>query len=243
MHGRRDSFEAPKSEEKSFVTTSTVENYVRQLYLEQRAAEGEMILMGRLAAVMGVVPGTATSMVKALADAGLVEYQPRGGVRLTASGEKLALHMLRRHRLIELFLVKVLGLDWSIVHDEADALEHAISDRVLERIDELLGHPSTDPHGDPIPTSKGHVHEPRRVSLADCPIGKPQRIVRVLDQDAAFLQFIERQGLMPGSSVTVASREAAAEAVKIRVPRRQETSLGLMAAAKILVESAADSRD
>jgi DtxR family Mn-dependent transcriptional regulator len=180
-------------------------------------------------------------MVKALADAGLVEYQPRGGVRLTASGDKLALLMMRRHRLIELFLVKVLGLDWSMVHDEADALEHAISDQVLERIDELLGHPATDPHGDPIPTSKGHVHEPRRMSLASCPVGKPQRIVRVIDQDSEFLQFLERQGLMPGSTITVSGREAAAEAVKIRVPRRQETSLGLAAAAKILVESAASS--
>jgi DtxR family Mn-dependent transcriptional regulator len=223
------------------VTTSTVENYVRQLYLEQRAAEGEMILMGRLATAMGVVPGTATSMVKALANAGLVEYQPRDGVRLSANGEKLAIHMLRRHRLIELFLVKVLGLDWSTVHDEADALEHAISDRVLERIDELLGHPATDPHGDPIPTSKGHVHEPRRMSLANCSVGKPQRIVRVLDQDPEFLQFIERQGLMPGATITVGSREPASEAVKIRIPRRQETSLGLAAAAKILVESPANS--
>ena len=221
--------------------TSTVENYVRQLYLEQRSAEGEMILMGRLAAAMGVVPGTATSMVKALADAGLVEYQPRSGVRLAASGEKLAIHMLRRHRLIELFLVKVLGLDWSTVHDEADALEHAISDQVLERIDKLLGHPATDPHGDPIPTSKGHVHEPRRMSLANCPVGKRQRIARVLDQDPEFLQFIERQGLMPGATITVGDREAAAEAVKIRIPRRPETSLGLAAAAKILVESPASS--
>ena len=223
------------------MTSSTVENYVRQLYLEQLTSDSEMILMGRLATVMGVVPGTATSMVKALADAGLVEYQPRGGVRLTASGDKLALLMLRRHRLIELFLVKVLGLDWSTVHEEADALEHAISDQVLERIDELLGHPATDPHGDPIPTSKGHVHEPRRMSLASCPVGKPQRIVRVLDQDPEFLQFLERQALMPGATVTVDSREAAAEAVKIRIPRRHETSLGLAAAAKILVESAANS--
>jgi len=223
------------------VITSTVENYVRQLYLEQRSAEGEMILMGRLAAAMGVVPGTATSMVKALAHAGLVEYQPRSGVRLAASGEKLAIHMLRRHRLIELFLVKVLDLDWSTVHDEADALEHAISDQVLEQIDKLLGHPATDPHGDPIPTSKGRVHEPRRMSLANCPVGKPQRIARVLDQDPEFLQFIERQGLMPGATITVKDREAAAEAVKIRIPRRPETSLGLAAAAKILVDSPANS--
>jgi DtxR family Mn-dependent transcriptional regulator len=112
-----------------------------------------MVPTGRLAVAMGVVPGTATSMVKALADSGLVQYEPRGGVRLTSSGSQLALHVLRRHRLVELFLVKVLGLDWSVVHDEADALKHAISDRVLERMDVLLGHPTADPYGDPIPTA------------------------------------------------------------------------------------------
>lgn len=219
------------------MATSTVENYLKQLYLEQRSGEGDKVPMGRLATAMGVVPGTATSMVKALADSGLVEYEPRGGVRLTRSGEQLALHVLRRHRLVELFLVKVLELDWSVVHEEADTLEHAISDRVLERIDAILGHPTADPHGDPIPTAKGHLHEPRRMNLADCPIDMPQQVARVLDQDVEFLQFIERNGLMPGAIVTVVKREPAAEAVRIRVGRREEVSLGMAAAAKILVES------
>jgi DtxR family transcriptional regulator, Mn-dependent transcriptional regulator len=192
--------------------------------------------MGRLATAMGVVPGTATSMVKALSDSGLVEYEPRGGVRLTRSGEQLALHVLRRHRLVELFLVKVLGLDWSVVHDEADMLEHAISDRVLEKIDALLGHPTADPHGDPIPTAKGQLHEPRRMSLSDCPLEIPQQIARVLDQDPVFLQFAERSGLVPGSMVTVTKREPAAEAVRIRAGKKDEVSLGTAAAAKILVE-------
>src|SRR5580692_2187119 len=146
------------------MATSTVENYLKQLYLEQRNTRDAIVPMGRLASAMGVVPGTATSMVKALADSGLVEYEPRGGVILTRSGEQLALHVLRRHRLLELFLVKILGLDWSLVHDEADALEHAISDVVLERIDALLGHPTADPHGDPIPTPKGHLHERQLLS-------------------------------------------------------------------------------
>jgi DtxR family Mn-dependent transcriptional regulator len=221
--------------------TSTVENYLKQLYLEQRSGDGEMVAVGRLATVMGVVPGTATSMVKALFDSGLVEYEPRMGVRLTHSGEQLALHVLRRHRLLELFLVKVLGLDWSVVHDEADRLEHAISDQVLQRMDEMLGHPTADPHGDPIPTAKGHLHEPRRMSLADCPVGSPQQIARVLDQDANFLQFIERNGLKPGSSVTVTKREPASDAVRLRLPKKEEVSLGLSAAAKILVESASAS--
>ncbi len=219
------------------MATSTVENYLKNLYLEQRRDPTQMVPMGRLAAAMNVVPGTATSMVKTLADSLLVEYEPRGGVRLTHSGEQLALHVLRRHRLLELFLVKVLGLDWSQVHDEADQLEHAVSDVVLERIDALLNHPTVDPHGDPIPSAKGHLHEPARMSLADCTLGIPQRVARVLDQDPQFLQFLDRQGLIPGATLTVEKRERESEAVKIRIPRREEVSLGLIAAAKILVET------
>src|SRR5436305_5917057 len=156
--------------------TSTVENYVKQLYLEQQRAPEQLVSMGKLASAMGVVPGTATTMVKALADSGLVAYEPRGGARLTRGGEQLALHVLRRHRLVELFLVKVLGLDWSEVHTEADELEHAVSDKVLERMDALLGRPSVDPHGDPIPTAKGHLDELRLDSLADCPLGRTVKI-------------------------------------------------------------------
>jgi DtxR family Mn-dependent transcriptional regulator len=163
-------------------------------------------------------------------------------VRLTASGRRLALGVLRRHRLVELFLVKILKLDWSVVHEEAEALEHVISDRVLERIDELLGRPTSDPHGDPIPTSKGHVHESSRVSLANCPTGERQRIVRVVDQGPDFLQFIERQGLMPGATVTVEQRESAADMVMISAERRGRESLGLAAAAKILVEAVIDEK-
>src|SRR5436305_12362593 len=133
----------------------TVENYRKQLSLEQQNLTEELVPMGKLASAMGVVPGTATSMVKALADSGLVSYEPRFGAKLTKGGEQLALHVLRRHRLVELFLVRVLGLDWSEVQDKAEEFEHAISEKVLERIDVLLGRPGVDPHGDPIPSSKG----------------------------------------------------------------------------------------
>jgi DtxR family Mn-dependent transcriptional regulator len=224
------------------MATSTVENYLKQLYLEQHAAAGGRIPTGRLASAMGVVPGTATSMVKALSDSGLVEYEPRSGVRLTGRGKQLALHVLRRHRLVELFLVKTLGLDWSEVHVEADNLEHVISDRVLERMDAILGFPTVDPHGDPIPSSQGQLHEPTHPSLADCDVGESYKIARVLDQAPEFLKFVDRQGLIPGAVVTVESREAAAEAVKIRIGRRAGVSLGLSAAAKILVESAEKSK-
>src|SRR5438270_7645999 len=168
--------------------TSTVENYVKQIYLEQQQTPGELVSMGKLATAMKVVPGTATTMIKALSDSGLVDYEPRGGARLTRGGEQLALHVLRRHRLVELFLVKILGLDWSEVHVEAEELEHAISDKVLNRIDTILEHPSVDPHGDPIPTAKGKMRDSGRRTLADLEPGTTVRIARVMDQDPPFLQ-------------------------------------------------------
>ena len=218
--------------------TPTVENYLKQIYLEQQAAPGELVPMGKLASAMGVVPGTATSMIKALSDSGLVSYEPRGGTKLTRGGEQLALRVLRRHRLVELFLVKVLGLDWSEVHVEAEELEHAISDKVLERIDALLGHPSVDPHGDPIPSAGGRIATSKNShrSLLDCELNRPVRVARVIDQHPEFLQFVDRCGLTPGTSVTVESRDAIAAAVSIRPENRAVVTLGTDAAEKILVE-------
>lgn len=216
--------------------STTVENYVKRIYLEAQHARGERVSMGRLAAAMGVVPGTVTTMVKALGEAGLVEYEPRGGVTLSREGERLALHVLRRHRLVELLLVRVLGLDWSEVHAEAEVLEHAVSDKVLDRIDVLLGHPTVDPHGDPIPSAKGKVDSSRRHSLAECPVGVPLRVARVTDQDAAFLRFVERSGLRPGVSLTVEGRDASADAVVVRPDGRKPVTLGGVAAGKILVD-------
>src|SRR4051812_46831005 len=194
----------------------TVENYLKQLYLEQQRVPDQKVSMGRLATAMNVVPGTATTMVKALSDSGLVSYEPRTGVRLTRPGEQLALHVLRRHRLVELFLVKVLGLDWSEVHEEAEHLEHAVSDKVLERMDALLGHPSVDPHGDPIPTSKGKVPSPKLQSLAECDVGRTVRIARIADQEPAFLQFLHKNGLTPGVLLTVDTRDPHADSVVLK---------------------------
>jgi DtxR family Mn-dependent transcriptional regulator len=215
--------------------SSTVEDYLKQIYLMQLETI-ELVSMGKLAAAMGVVPGTATSMIKTLADSGLVQYEPRGGVRLTHGGQQLALHVLRRHRLVELFLVKVLGLDWSEVHAEAEELEHSVSDKVLNKIDAYLGHPSVDPHGDPIPSAKGKVAEPRHQSLADCAVETKFRVARVMDQDPAFLQFVERCGLMPGVAVSVQVRDKLADAIWVRPGDRRAVPLGTSAAAKILVE-------
>jgi len=215
----------------------TVENYLKQLYLEQQSSGDQLVSMGRLAAAMNVVPGTATSMIKALADSGLVEYEPREGVRLTKGGEQLALRVLRRHRLVELFLVKVLNLDWSEVHAEAEELEHAISDKVLDKIDAFLGHPATDPHGDPIPTAKGKVASSTVQTLADSQLHTRLRVSRIVDQDAPFLQFLDRTGLTPGAKVTVEGKDDQADAVSLRIDTRPPVTIGTSAARKILVET------
>src|SRR6187401_478306 len=139
--------------------SSTVENYLKAIYVGETHLVGgqKLVPMGQLAGALGIAPGTATTMVKALAESGLVTYEPYNGVRLTSAGEKLAALVLRRHRLIELFLVQVMGLRWDEVHEDAEQLEHVVSERLVDRMDEMLGRPEVDPHGDPIPDPDGMV--------------------------------------------------------------------------------------
>jgi DtxR family transcriptional regulator, Mn-dependent transcriptional regulator len=220
--------------------SSTVENYLKAIHHAQTRLDGEreLVPMGQLSTALGVVPGTATSMVKALADAGLVTYEPYSGVRLTSAGAKLAAAVLRRHRLVELFLVRVMGMSWAEVHDEAEQLEHAVSDRLIERIDEMLGRPAVDPHGDPIPNVEGVIHTPDHQTLLTCPIGAPLIVTRVLDQDADFLRFVEQSDLKPGRPVAVHTRDAAADRVIVRTELAPSLALGMRAASKLLVEPA-----
>lgn len=216
--------------------SQTVENYLKTILVAQSAiGAGELVPMGQLAAGLGVVPGTATTMVKALSESGLVHYEPYMGVRLTPAGEKLASLVVRRHRLVELFLVKVLGMSWTEVHDEAERLEHAVSERLIDRIDEMLGRPAVDPHGDPIPTAEGAVPHLDHSDLLDAPLGVTLRVTRVIDQDPEFLRFVERHGLVPGHEVTVETRDPVADAVQLRLSSGKKTTIGLRAAAKVLV--------
>jgi len=219
------------------VPTSTVEDYLKQVLLEQERRGGGRVPTGHLAAALAVTPGTVTSMLKTLADSGLVDYEAYGGARLTRSGRQLALRVLRRHRLLELFLVRVVGLDWSEVHAEAERLEHAVSERVVERIDELLGRPEVDPHGDPIPTADGEVGATERATLGEVAAGARARVSRIADQDADFLRLVERLGLRPGVRVRVLSVDAAADALELDLGRGRRATLGLRAAAKIFVEA------
>ena len=216
----------------------TVENYLKAILQAQIGlTKNQLVPMGQLSSALGVVPGTATTMVKALAESGLVKYEPYAGVRLTAAGEKLAAMVLRRHRLIELFLVKVMGMSWTEVHDEAEHLEHAVSDRLIERIDEMLGRPSVDPHGDPIPDQHGAVDRREYDTLLTCPLGARVTVSRVTDQDTSFLRFVERHHLRPGSTVQVAERDADADSVRLLADGEKEITIGARAASKVLVQA------
>jgi DtxR family Mn-dependent transcriptional regulator len=217
------------------MATSTVENYLKHVLLLSEGGDG-LVPMGALAEALQVVPGTVTTMVKSLADSGLVEHRPRHGVRLTAEGSRVALNVLRKHRLVETFLVNVLKMDWSSVHAEAEQLEHAISDEVLDRLDALLGHPSTDPHGDPIPSRQGKLDSQVYATLATCVVDKALRVVRITEQSPEFLQFVEQNGLLPGESIRVSERNLASGLVTVKKATGRPAALSLSAAGKILVQ-------
>src|SRR5471030_1890000 len=165
--------------------SSTVENYLKAIHQGQSllGPDQRLVPMGQVASALGVTPGTATTMVK-----GLAESEPYSGVRLSASGEKLAGLVLRRHRLVELFLVQVMGMSWAEVHDDAEQLEHVVSERLIDRIDEMLGRPTHDPHGDPIPDPEGSITATHLESLMTCPLATRLKVTRIADQDPAFLR-------------------------------------------------------
>ncbi|MEV4668865.1 metal-dependent transcriptional regulator [Microbacterium sp. LWO12-1.2] len=156
-----------------------------------------------LAAKLGIAPSSVTEMVKKLAAAGLVSHVPYGAVRLTDAGTRRALAMVRRHRLIETWLVREFDYGWHEVHDEAEVLEHTISDRLLEGIDTRLGRPRFDPHGDAIPDADGHVEREPFVLLADAAVGHVGRVLRVDDRDPEILRAVEAAGIAVGVDVSV----------------------------------------
>jgi DtxR family Mn-dependent transcriptional regulator len=218
--------------------SSTVENYLKAIYLGGASSEHSQRLlpMGHLAAALGVAPGTATTMVKALAESGLVQYEPYAGVALTPAGAKLAALVVRRHRVIELFLVKVMGYRWDEVHDEAEQLEHVVSERLIDRMDEMLGRPEVDPHGDPIPDAEGIVKPQDAQTLLTCPLHTRVTVTRVIDQDKVFLRFIENHNLKPGESIEVEDRDSASDSVRVRGKDDQRVTIGTRAASKLLVQ-------
>jgi DtxR family Mn-dependent transcriptional regulator len=220
--------------------SSTVENYLKAIHQGTSALPPDVRLlpMGQLASALEVTPGTATAMVKTLAESGLVDYEPYTGVALTPAGQKLAALVLRRHRLIELFLVEVMGFSWDEVHEDAEQLEHVVSERLVDRMDEMLGRPEADPHGDPIPDPDGVIKTLDAQSLLTCPLDTPVTVTRVLDQDGRFLRFLDRHDLRPGTRIEIAARDTAGDSVQVRTEGDHLVTIGTGAASKLLVQVA-----
>lgn len=216
--------------------TSTVENYLKAIWsLQNDESAGQLVPVGQVADRLEVTPGTATTMMNHLAKQGLVDYVPRRGVVLNQAGRKAALGVLRRHRLVETFLVEVMKFDWAEVHEDAEVLEHVISDRLLRRMDEMLHHPTHDPHGSPIPDGNGKMSIEGSETLAECPPGS-YVLRRVREDEPSFLQWLADHGLKPGVDLEVSERNANAGTLTLVVPGREDrVQISLMAARSLLV--------
>ena len=182
-----------------------VEDYVKVIYAHTEW-QPEPITTSVLAARLGLAASSVTEMVKKLGVQGLVNHKPYGAVTLTADGTALALRMLRRHRLIETWLVQQFAYGWDEVHDEAEVLEHALSDRLLDAIDEQLGFPVRDPHGDAIPNRDGDVARPEAMLLRDAPAGARVTVVRISDRDPMLLRHLDAEGIAVDSRLGVTGR-------------------------------------
>ncbi len=186
-----------------------IEDYLKTVYAHTEW-QPDAITPSGLATALGVAPSSVTEMVKKMATQGLVKHVPYGAIRLTPEGRLRALAVVRRHRLIETWLVREMGYTWDEVHDEAEVLEHALSDRLLEAIDERLGRPARDPHGDAIPRADGTLVTEPAVRLDEAPEGHVGRVIRISDRDPVMLRELDDAGVGPGSEVRI--EEAADEA-------------------------------
>jgi DtxR family Mn-dependent transcriptional regulator len=186
--------------------TQAVQDYAKAIYaLELR--EGEAVSTNALADRLGVTPASASGMVKRLDELGLVEHQPYRGVSLTEDGRRVALEVMRHHRLLELYLVKSLGVPWDRVHQEAEVLEHVLSEELEELIAAKLGDPTHDPHGDPIPTRELTIEEGSTVSLQTLEAGACGQFARVSDSDPEMLRFLADRGIAPGDELEVIEKQ------------------------------------
>lgn len=186
--------------------SQAVEDYVKGIYHLQQDDAEKGVSTTRIAEAMQVAPASVTSMVKRLSTMGLLHYTSHRGVLLTPAGERVALEIIRHHRLLELYLSEVLGYSWDEVHEEAEHLEHHISEQFEERIFELLGRPTHDPHGDPIPSKEGVMPELYDTPLKDIEPGHSVTIRRVFDRDPELLRYLSEVGLTPGTELTVVEK-------------------------------------
>lgn len=227
---------APTTAPARTTASIAVENYLKAILLLQAKSSINQAAAGDIAQTLDLTPGTVSTMVKRLAADKLVRYERYAGIQLTPKGRAIALSVVRRHRLIETFLVRVLGLDWSEVHDEAERLEHAISEKLLDKIDAHLGRPATDPHGDPIPDAAGRLAALPATTLAHAQPGTSVRILRVDEHDTDLLNYLRHLGLGPGAKVTVLAKNHGPGTLSITTDAGTTATLAHAAAAKIIAE-------
>jgi len=190
----------------NYEATSAVEDYAKAIYALEERGEGA-VSTNALAERLGVTPGSASGMVKRLHEMGLVTHVPYKGVQLTPAGARLALEVLRHHRLLELYLAEALGVPWDRVHEEAEVLEHVLSEELEELIAAKLGDPTVDPHGDPIPTRDLEMPERETVTLQSLEAGQAGTFVRVSDSDSEMLRYLSQRGISPGHAFTVVEKQ------------------------------------
>jgi DtxR family Mn-dependent transcriptional regulator len=205
--------------------SEAVENYAKAIYQLQGKHSGEPVTTNDLAERLGVTPASASAMVKKLADQELVAHIPYRGVQLTPLGERVALEVLRHHRLLELYLSEHLDVPWDRVHEEAEALEHVLSEDLEARIAAKLGNPTHDPHGDPIPAADLTIDEGDTRSLEALDPGARGRFARVSDSDPAMLRYLEERGIAIGDDLEVVERQPFGGPMTVRFGER-EIALG-----------------
>ncbi|HET7471350.1 MAG TPA: metal-dependent transcriptional regulator [Gemmatimonadales bacterium] len=218
--------------------TRSVEDYLKAIY--RLSPEGRPAATSEIARLLDLSAPSVSGMVKRLSELGLLEHIPYKGVQLTETGRRAALRMVRRHRLIEAYLVQFLGYSWDTVHAEAERLEHAVSDTLVERMAAALGHPVVDPHGDPIPGADGSIHEAACTPLAEADIGQTVEIRRVDESEPERLRYLALLGLVPGVVLTVLDRQPFGGPVTVEAAGERH-SIGAELAQVVLV-AAGDER-
>lgn len=212
----------------------SVEDYLKTIYKLEAQADGVPVATGAIAEAMNVSSASASNMVKRLSKLDLLTYQAYDGATLTDAGRKVALEVIRHHRLLELYLKEIMGYEWDEIHDEAERLEHHISEHFESRIEEMLDHPTRDPHGHPIPTREGVIDEQPTQSLAHLEAGASAHIDHISDEDAELLRLLEQRGLLPGATVEVVETRPLEGLLVVRVDG-DEQLVGRPVAAKVQV--------
>ena len=197
--------------------SKAAEDYLKTLYKLEHESGSAAVSTSALAEALKVAAPSATNMLKKLAELRLVDYHPYRGATLTPAGTKIALEVLRHHRLLEAYLKEALGYSWDAVHEEADRLEHLVSDELEERMDAVLGYPTVDPHGDPIPTREGVMAAPASRPLATLAADEAGVVGRVSDRDPAKLRYLADLGLVPGVAVAVLEAQPFNGPLRVRV--------------------------